>query len=77
MTKTQYARLPYGTLKAAAQGDPDAIAAVLRHYEGYIAKLSLRRFYDEYGGIYYGVDETIRRRLEIKLITGLLTFDAA
>ncbi len=77
MTKTRYARLPYGTLKAAAQGDTDAIAAVLRHYEGYIAKLSLRRFYDEYGGVYYGVDETIRRRLEIKLITGLLTFDAA
>lgn len=75
--KPRYKLLPRATIQAATQGDPDAIAAVLRHYEGYIAKLSLRHLYDAQGNAYLCVDETLRRRLEIKLITGLLTFDAA
>lgn len=69
--------LPYAVIRAAAQGDPEAIAAVLRHYEGYIAKLSQRRLRDEAGNRYLCVDETLRQRLEIKLIAGILTFDAA
>ncbi len=75
--KPRYKLLPYATIQAATQGDPDAVAAVLRHYEGYIAKLSTRRLYDEHGNAYPCVDETMRTRLEIKLIAGLLTFDAA
>lgn len=73
----RYALLPYATILAATQGDADAVAAVLRHYEGYIARLSTRRLYDEHGNVYSGVDEAMRRRLEIKLIAGLLTFRAA
>ena len=69
----RYKLLPYATI----QGDPDAIAAVLRHYEGYIAKLSTRRLFDEMGNVYLCVDETMRRRLEIKLIAGILTFKVA
>ena len=69
--------LRYATIQAATQGDPDAIAAVLRHYEGYIAKLSTRCLFDEYGNTYLCVDEALRRRLEIKLISGLLAFKAA
>lgn len=46
-------------------------------YEGYIARLSTRQFYDEYGNAYLCVDEAMRRRLEIKLITGILSFRAA
>jgi hypothetical protein len=49
----------------------------LRHYEGYIAKLSTRRLFDEMGNVYLCVDETMRRRLEIKLIAGILTFKVA
>lgn len=26
--------LPYDTIRAASEGDPDAVNAVLRHYEG-------------------------------------------
>ena len=73
----RYKLLPYATIQAATQGDPDAIAAVLRHYEGYIAKLSTRRWFDEMGNVYLCVDETMRRRLEIKLIAGILTFKVA
>lgn len=69
--------LPYDTIRAASEGDPDAVNAVLRHYEGYIARLSTRRLFDENGNTYLFVDETMRRRLEIKLIAGILAFRAA
>ena len=68
--------LPYETIQAAAKGDTDAVYAVLRHYEGYIARLSTRPLHDEYGNTYLFVDEVMRRRLEIKLITGILSFRA-
>lgn len=73
----RHSLLPYAVIQAATKGDPDAIAAVLRHYAGYIAKLSQRRLYDESGNTYLCVDEEIRHRLEIKLITGILMFHAA
>lgn len=75
--KPRYKLLPRDTIQAATQGEPDAVAAVLRHYEGYIAKLSTRCLFDEYGNTYLCVDEAMRQRLEIKLIAGILTFRAA
>lgn len=69
--------LPYDTIRAASEGDPDAVNAVLRHYEGYITRLSMRQLHDEYGNTYLCVDEAMRRRLELKLITGILAFQAA
>lgn len=74
--KPRYKLLSCETIQAAASGEPDAVAAVLRHYEGYIAKLSTRCLFDEYGNSYLCVDEDLRRRLEIKLITGVLAFNA-
>ncbi|MDO5425135.1 MAG: helix-turn-helix domain-containing protein [Eubacteriales bacterium] len=61
-------------IKAASNGDIEAINAVLKHYEGYIATLSVRKLYDENGQAHYCVDETLRRRLETKLITKILDF---
>ena len=52
----------------------EVINTVLKHYAGYIAKLSLRELYDEYGNPHLCVDEELRRRLETKLITKILTF---
>ncbi len=75
--KTRDKLMPSDTIQAATKGERDAVAAVLRHYEGYIAKLSTRCLFDEYGNTYLCVDETLRRRLEIKLITGVLAFRAA
>ena len=66
--------LPLTVIEAAAGGDVEAINAVLKHYAGYIARLSMREFYDEYGNPHLCVDEELRRRLETKLITKLLTF---
>lgn len=69
--------LPYETIRAASRGNTEAVCAVLRHYEGYIARLSTRQLYDEYGNAYLCVDEAMRRRLEVKLIAGILSFHAA
>lgn len=41
--------LPYETIRAAAKGDADAVDTVLRHYENYITRLSMRPLFDENG----------------------------
>ena len=69
--------VPYPVIVLAASGDVDAINAVLKHFEGYIAVLATRQLFDEDGAPHLCVDEVLRRRLETKLITALLTFDAA
>ena len=67
----------YPVIVLAASGDVDAINAVLKHYEGYIAALSTRQLLDESGNLHLCVDEALRRRLETKLITKILTFNAS
>ena len=67
----------YPVIVLAASGDVDAINAVLKHYEGYIAALSTRQLLDESGNLHLCVDEALRRRLETKLITKILTFKVA
>lgn len=66
--------LPFPVIVAATNGNVDAINAVVKHYAGYIAALSTRQLYDENGTPVLCVDEEIRRRLETKLITRILTF---
>ena len=75
--KPNHRLLPYATIQSATKGDAEAISAVLRHYEGYIARLSLRPVRDSYGCTRLCVDEAMRRRMEIKLITGILEFRAS
>ncbi|WP_425539877.1 helix-turn-helix domain-containing protein [Microaceticoccus formicicus] len=69
--------LSYPLIALASSGDVDAINTVLKHYEGYIATLSTRQLYDESGNPHLCVDETLRRRLETKLITKILAFNVA
>jgi hypothetical protein len=69
--------LSFPVIKAAVNSDVDAINAVLKRYEGYIARLSTRMLYDQNGNSYMVVDDEMRRRLETKLITKILTFKVA
>jgi len=66
--------LPLNTINAAANGNPEAIRAVVNHYEGYINALSVVRLYDEYGTPYMFIDEALRRELELRLITKVVGF---
>lgn len=50
MTK-QKELLPFRTIAAASNVDVDAINAILKHYEGYIASLSLSRVFDADGTV--------------------------
>ena len=62
-SQTQARLLPFSVIQKAAGGDVEAINAVLYHFEGYIARLSMRELYDEYGNPHLCVDEDLRRRL--------------
>ncbi|MBU5399689.1 helix-turn-helix domain-containing protein [Eggerthella lenta] len=68
------ALVPYPVIVAATKGDPDAMKIVLQHFSGYIARLSMRKLYDERGNVYFGVDHDIRERLQAKPMMAVLTF---
>ena len=60
--------IPVPVILAAANGDENALAAVVAHYQKYIRALATRPVKDEYGNEYLYVDEDMRLRLETKLI---------
>ena len=60
--------------EAAASGNVDAINAVLKHYERYIAALATRTLYDENGVPHLCLDEEKVCRMRTKLITKILDF---
>ena len=59
--------LPFCIIEDATTGNVMAINTVMKHYEGYIAKLATRKMYD-------CVDKTLRDRLEAKLLKTILEF---
>ena len=66
--------IPYPIIVLAVSGNIEAIEMVLKHFEGYIIKMSVRQFYDIQGNIYYRMDEEIRHRIESQLIMKILKF---
>ena len=66
--------LPFPVISAAANGNAEAMCAILKHYEGYIAKLCTRTLKDEAGNSYSYVDEEMRNRLQVRLIARTLSF---
>lgn len=76
-TSTSKNLLPFPVIVSAAGGDADAINYVLKYYAGYIAVLSMRTLYDEYGNPHLCIDDELRRRLETKLITNITKFRIA
>lgn len=69
--------LPYPVIISASYGDVVAMDIVLSHYEPYIARLSMRTSYDEYGNPHTCVDDDMRSRLEAKLMEKILDFKVA
>lgn len=64
--------LPLSVVQSAQAGDVGAMEQILRYYEGYICKLCTRKLYDENGYSHMCLDEYMKRRLEIKLISAIL-----
>ncbi len=64
--------LPFDVIQAATQGEPEALAQVLKHFEGYIVKMSTRIYYDEFGQSYRHVDPELKQRIECRLIAQII-----
>ena len=47
--------LPFAVVQKATEGDIVSINKVLKHYEGYISCLSVRKMYDKYGWYKEGI----------------------
>lgn len=69
--------LPFPVISAAANGDTDAMCAILKHYDGYINKLCTRTLKDDTGNTYSYVDGEMKNRLQVRLITRTLAFRVA
>ena len=65
--------LPLSVIDAARDGDAQAVDSVLRYYEGYINKLCTGILYDKHGQPHVCIDEYMKRHLEIKLISSIVT----
>lgn len=65
--------LSFKIILEATKGEPLAMEKVIEHFKGYMITLSTRKLEDEYGNTYSYVDESIYRRLELKLITAIVT----
>ncbi|MDB1933997.1 helix-turn-helix domain-containing protein [Clostridium tertium] len=66
--------LPFDIIVRSTRGDVEAINKVLDHFSGYIAEVSVRKTYDNYGDVRYIVDEDICKRIENKLVSKILLF---
>lgn len=70
--------LPYETIAAACAGDPDALADVLKHFDGFISLLATRQFRDAHQTTYSAVDHELKERLQLKLIASIVkNFDTS
>lgn len=61
-------RIPYACIAAAKQGDAEAMMLIIQHYRPYITALSKRTFFDEYGNRCEFADDSIRQRIEARLM---------
>lgn len=73
----KYSKVPFSVIVASSDGNEKEIQQVLKHYDGYISKLSLRPLYDEYGNVYMVVDTELKGRIQSALIGMILNFEIA
>ncbi|WP_039656488.1 helix-turn-helix domain-containing protein [Clostridium tyrobutyricum] len=67
--------LSFDIIVAATDGDKEAIKKVLKFYDGYISKLSLRKMYDDYGNIYMIVDSELKGRIQTAVMNMIFNFE--
>ena len=60
---------------AATNGDEAAIQEILKFYDSYISKLSLRQLYDEYGNVYMVVDSELKGRIQAAVMDMIANFE--
>lgn len=65
----------FEVIEAAIAGDVVAINQIVDYFQPYINSRCRRKFIDESGQVKYGIDEYMKRRMETKLITKILSFE--
>lgn len=69
--------LSFDIIVAAMDGNKEAIKKVLKFYDGYISKLSLRKMYDDYGNVYMVVDSELNGRIQTAVMNMIFNFQIA
>lgn len=67
--------IPFAVIVVATNGDEAAIQEILKFYDGYISKLSLRQLYDEYGNVYMVVDSELKGRIQAAVMDMIANFE--
>lgn len=67
--------IPFAVIVAANNGDEAAIQEILKFYDSYISKLSLRQLYDEYGNVYMVVDSELKGRIQAAVMDMIANFE--
>ncbi|WP_278873312.1 helix-turn-helix domain-containing protein [Anaerotignum lactatifermentans] len=68
-------KLDEQTIMEAISGEPLALMRIVKIYEPYINKLSLRMVTTEDGDYKEQIDETVKKTLETSLIAAIIKFD--
>ncbi|WP_100489209.1 helix-turn-helix domain-containing protein [Sporolactobacillus pectinivorans] len=66
--------IPFPIIQVACEGDTIAVHYILKHYEGYMAKLSTTVLTDEYSSGYYFLDRDLQDYLNSALLQMILDF---
>ncbi|HDN2517200.1 TPA: helix-turn-helix domain-containing protein [Clostridioides difficile] len=66
--------IAFDIIAKSTNGDVEAVNKVLEHFSGYIAKMAVRKIYDNFGDAKFIVDEDTCKRIENKLISKILLF---
>lgn len=67
--------IPISVAMAATQGNPIAIAEIIRFFEGFIVSRSAVTVYRPDGSTYRMVDPDVRHKMETELIAMVLYFE--
>lgn len=67
--------LSFDIIVTAVDGDKEAIKKVLKFYDSYISKLSLRKMYDVYGNVYMVIDSELKGRIQTAVMNMILNFE--
>jgi len=62
------------TIQKAIDGDPDALASVIKFYEPVINKYSMRKRFDSYGVSKNEIDNDVKKSLELALIVAVMRY---
>lgn len=63
---------PLAVIEAARLGDPEAVSRILQYYDGYIDQLCTRTLCDKKGRPHRCVDESMKSRLQNKLVYAIV-----